>query len=274
MDGSTRVSGGRVDIGADELTCGNTVVDPGEQCDDGNGVNGDGCDNNCTSTACGNGIVSAGEQCDDGNAIAGDCCAPTCQFELGGSSCDDGDICTNADACDGAGTCVGSATPLTGCRGTASGKSTLLLRDSANDAADLLSWKFTKGAATTLAEFSDPVSANGYTLCLYDASAAPQPRLTARAPAGSAWRASGTGFSYRNASKAPDGLSSEKLKAGAAAQTKIIVKGKGGRLGLPPLAGLGTPLTVQLRRDGGGCWGATFSSPSPATATLFKSKSE
>jgi cysteine-rich repeat protein len=30
--------------------CGNGVVDPGEQCDDGNAVNGDGCDNNCAIT--------------------------------------------------------------------------------------------------------------------------------------------------------------------------------------------------------------------------------
>src|SRR6185295_6315580 len=33
--------------------CGNMDVDPGEECDDGNSVNGDGCDNNCTFTACG-----------------------------------------------------------------------------------------------------------------------------------------------------------------------------------------------------------------------------
>jgi hypothetical protein len=36
LDGAARVSGGRVDIGADELTCGNGMPDPGEQCDDGN----------------------------------------------------------------------------------------------------------------------------------------------------------------------------------------------------------------------------------------------
>jgi cysteine-rich repeat protein len=60
--------------------CGNNIVDPGEQCDDGGTVNGDhGCDSNCTLTGCGNGIVTTGEQCDDGNVANGDGCSVTCQ---------------------------------------------------------------------------------------------------------------------------------------------------------------------------------------------------
>jgi cysteine-rich repeat protein len=31
--------------------CGNAIVGPGEQCDDGNAANGEGCDNNCVITA-------------------------------------------------------------------------------------------------------------------------------------------------------------------------------------------------------------------------------
>src|SRR5947208_2123707 len=54
--------------------CGNGRMDPGEACDDGNAINGDGCDNNCTPTGCGNGVMTAGEGCDDGNAINGDGC--------------------------------------------------------------------------------------------------------------------------------------------------------------------------------------------------------
>jgi cysteine-rich repeat protein len=85
--------------------CGDGIVSPGEECDDGNLVNGDGCDANCTFTSCGNGIVTAGEQCDDGNHVAGDCCSPACTLEAKGASCaDDGNECTS-DTCDGAGTC-------------------------------------------------------------------------------------------------------------------------------------------------------------------------
>jgi cysteine-rich repeat protein len=86
--------------------CGDGVVAPGEECDDGNRISGDGCDANCTVTACGNGIVTAGESCDDGNDLAGDCCSPTCQLEAPGTSCgDDGNECTS-DVCDGRGVCT------------------------------------------------------------------------------------------------------------------------------------------------------------------------
>jgi cysteine-rich repeat protein len=33
-------------------------------------------------TVCGNGIIEAGEECDDGNTLDGDCCSATCQDEL------------------------------------------------------------------------------------------------------------------------------------------------------------------------------------------------
>jgi CSLREA domain-containing protein len=69
-------------------TCGNGVVDPGEQCDDGtsNGSPNDQCDAQCHlvkagSAVCGNGVLEQGEQCDDGNTEDGDGCSATCQLE-------------------------------------------------------------------------------------------------------------------------------------------------------------------------------------------------
>jgi len=65
----------------DTTACGDGAVTPssGEQCDDGNLVDGDGCDSNCTPTGCGNGIVTAGETCDDGVANGTDhCCTSDC----------------------------------------------------------------------------------------------------------------------------------------------------------------------------------------------------
>ncbi|MFH2011067.1 MAG: DUF4215 domain-containing protein [bacterium] len=99
-------------------SCGNGVVEPGEECDDGNSASGDGCSPICVlepnpqpevcdnaldddldglldcadpdcandpacnpSAVCGNGIVEAGEACDDGNTVAGDGCAPNCTIE-------------------------------------------------------------------------------------------------------------------------------------------------------------------------------------------------
>ena len=54
---------------------------------------------------CGNGIVEPGEQCDDGNAVNGDCCSSTCQFEPLKSPCNDHNPCTTGDGCNGAGVC-------------------------------------------------------------------------------------------------------------------------------------------------------------------------
>jgi len=62
--------------------CGNGVVDPGEQCDDGNTVSGDGCSASCRLEACGNGILDPGEQCDDGNLVSGDGCSAGCRLEV------------------------------------------------------------------------------------------------------------------------------------------------------------------------------------------------
>jgi cysteine-rich repeat protein len=89
--------------------CGNSVLEAGEDCDDGNLVDGDGCDSNCTDTGCGNGIVTGTEQCDDANAVEGDGCDSNCTPSAcgngimgGAEECDDG----NNDSCDGcSGTC-------------------------------------------------------------------------------------------------------------------------------------------------------------------------
>src|SRR5690606_7838147 len=66
------------------ITCGDGTVDPGEQCDDNNNTNGDGCSSTCQieiSDTCGDGTIDTGEQCDDGNVNNGDGCNNSCQVE-------------------------------------------------------------------------------------------------------------------------------------------------------------------------------------------------
>ena len=100
--------------------CGDGFVDPshGEQCDDANPDDTDGCLGDCRSSldavspasslTCGDGVVDAenGEECDDGNADNTDACLDSCEFascgdgftQKGVETCDDGNA-DNTDAC-------------------------------------------------------------------------------------------------------------------------------------------------------------------------------
>jgi fibro-slime domain-containing protein len=81
--------------------CGDGMIEPGETCDDGNSVPGDGCSGVCTVEAgyscptvnapcvytltrvCGDGIKEGDESCDDGNTTNGDGCSSVCEVESG-----------------------------------------------------------------------------------------------------------------------------------------------------------------------------------------------
>jgi len=79
-------------------TCGDTISEGTEECDDGNTQIGDGCTPFCTRepdctdgtcvAVCGDGVVFAPETCDDANARSGDGCSAACQEEIG-FTCDE-----------------------------------------------------------------------------------------------------------------------------------------------------------------------------------------
>jgi len=145
------------------------------------------------------------------------------------------------------------------------GKAQLLLQDRVPDDKDALQWKWGAGAATTKAEFGDPLATDGYDLCLYDGGAlvasqiAPAGELCAGGPC---WKSKTHGFEYKDKDRTPSGIEKLSLKEGVAGKASIQVKGRGPGLGMPALAPLTGPLDVQLRRrDGGICFGARFSTP-------------
>jgi len=119
------------------VPCGNGMIDPGEECDDGNAVSGDGCSRICQVEACwacgtcgtnlpcvmtpicGDGVITPPEQCDDGNRTGDDGCSADCTVEtgwqcdhagyrcypicgdrliVGGETCDDGNA-ISGDGC-------------------------------------------------------------------------------------------------------------------------------------------------------------------------------
>lgn len=86
------------DTGPPPPMCGNSRLEPGEQCDDGNLMSGDGCSAMCAWEArCGDHRVDTGEVCDDGNNVSGDGCRSDCRSnETCGNSIVDlavGEVC-------------------------------------------------------------------------------------------------------------------------------------------------------------------------------------
>ncbi len=73
-------------------SCGDELVQPGEECDDGNVDNTDACLSTCKTASCGDMTVQAGvEECDDGNVVDTDACTATCQTaECGDASVQEG----------------------------------------------------------------------------------------------------------------------------------------------------------------------------------------
>lgn len=66
------------------------------------------------ASSCGNSTVDPGEECDDGNLDDGDCCTTACTLAPPGSLCDDGDLCTRGDFCS-AGQCVSGPLDAASC---------------------------------------------------------------------------------------------------------------------------------------------------------------
>lgn len=169
-----------------------------------------------------------------------------------------------------------------GCRNpTGAGKAQLALNDSSNPKSDALTWKWTKGEATPLQAFGDPVNQDGYAVCLYEEGGlSPHLVFEAAAAAGGqcglkpCWKPTGTtGFQYKDSQRLAGGLDQITLKAGADAKAQIAIAAKGISLQLPLLP-LALPLRIQLQAANGQCWEAAYSTATKNTAKAFQAKSD
>jgi DNA-binding beta-propeller fold protein YncE len=172
-------------------------------------------------------------------------------------------------------------------------KSRLLLKDHADDARDILDWRWTAGPAVSAADVGDPVTTSHYALCVYDASVLPQPRLGAVAPAGGecfntkpndpvpCWRSTGSSrvrFGYQDTNRitglTPDGINRLRTEEHLAGRAKLQVSGAGASLDLPPLP-LTLPVRAQLRNlDTGACWEATYGTAIRNVPAQFLARSD
>jgi cysteine-rich repeat protein len=219
-------------------------------------------------------------------------CPPDAQAPNGQPCAEDGNVCTVGGTCQG-GTCVGSTaldcddgdpctidscTSLVGCAHDAAvrinclnaGKSFLLLRNKTDDNKDKLVWKWSKGAALSLADLADPSGGTRYGLCVYTGLSG---TFVAGAvlPPGAGWSPIGTkGFSFSGTS--PNGLTKALLKSGTAGKSKALIKGRGVALPDPALP-LSLEIIVQLVKDGSPlCLQSVFSEAVRNDATRFKAK--
>lgn len=146
------------------------------------------------------------------------------------------------------------AVPAGPCRQAGKGK--LILRDKSPDKKDTLVWRWTRGDATTVADFDDPTDPEGsdYRLCIYDESGAGYDlKLEAVVLAGGTcgkkdcWKPRGTkGYKYTDKERTPNGIHSMLLGAGDAGKAKLSVVAKGENVPMPDLDTIGVPLRVQL----------------------------
>ena len=267
------------------------VCDPAEACNGTSKL----CPADAKSTAscrAAAGVCDVAESCD---GVGNDC--PANGFVADGTSCDDTAYCNGMQACSG-GVCGGGTNPCamgqscdeasnscfvgdcpaapSSCR--TAGKNKLLIKNKSDDSKDKLIWKWSKGAATTQAEFGDPTDDASYALCLY-AGATPTVLEALHVPAaGGRWSVVGSkGYKYNDPTGASSGIAKVIVKGGVAGKSKALVKGKGASLpdidSELPIATGDLPVIVQLRNNRNGiCWEGTFASPKKNLATQFNAK--
>ncbi len=146
----------------------------------------------------------------------------------------------------------------------------LVVRNHDDDARDRLVWRWTRGASTSPEELGDPTTTHDVDVCVYGTTSPPTLLASARAPAAGlcagspCWTALGNppgqkGYRYRDAERTPNGLEALGLRPGPPGSPRLLVKGRGQRLG-PPALPLPLPALVQVQDASGACWEATYSS--------------
>lgn len=246
------------------------------------------------TAVCGDGFREAPEECDDGNGSDGDCCSSLCTFEPADAPCSDSDVCTLGETCDGAGRCVAAATqscddgvfcthdvcdPVAGCIAVAEPTrhaggcgsfwrgAKFDLRD--HPTADSRDRVFLRGRTGSSSLVGDPTADTDYALCIWDMQSG-TPILSSQidVPAGPGWRAfsSAGSFRYDDPAGTNGGIERIRIRRNRDGLTKFFVRGSGASLSWPGPADATRRFSqepeviVELENDTpGGCWSLELS---------------
>ena len=206
--------------------------------------------------------------CDDGNPAVYPGAPELC------SDGTDNDCDATADCSDPQ--CNADAACQSSCTGgpfvcKSAGRTKLALRKRSDEKRDTLSFSWTVGEATSVAELGAPDATTDYTVCVWDhVAGTPSLVMTMKAPAGGnctgrpCWTplSGGTAYRYSDAGRLPHGIQQLRVRSGALGAPRVTVKAKGVALPNPPMPFKQSPrITVQVVNDAGTCWGSDFVSP-------------
>lgn len=232
----------------------------GASCDDGNPCTPGGA---CLAGVCTPGApIADGVRCDDGDACtSGDrCVAGACRAESPRQ-------CGACETCDRRFGCVGA--PRVDCTEPPAVGPSGLLSISDTHAGRALRWRWTSKNAAEV-DFGDPAFSTSYQLRVYDhfgldtvvrrrrsVVAALSVPASGRCGRSACWHRKATGFRYRDASAASDGVTRLVLRQGKRGAPALQLDARGDRLDFRPLP-LIRDVTTELDAVGGACWRADY----------------
>jgi uncharacterized delta-60 repeat protein len=219
--------------------CGNGVIEPGEECDDGNLVDGDCCSSLCQIEPAGKVCRAPSSACDLAETCDGT--TPTCPADTGTPDTDGDGVCDAQDACiDPSGGELLSGSSLIvdragGSRDSLAVRASFPLAQSQIGALDLIS----TGARVVLEGSSGPVLSD---------VVLPGGTFAGRGTRGWKRAASGTVWNYRDATASPlNGVSAVKISArsgpSASSVVHLVVRAKRGAY---PVTAGDAPLVLKI----------------------------